>query len=1052
VTASARLGFLCIAALALSAGCAVEGDAPDASRPASIDGGAAYDALILLDVDVTEDSGRRHDASALDGGTLGDASAGDAAPPTDADASAALDADASGDASANDAGFVVDAGQLEDASSLDASDVDASQPADASSLDASDADASQPADASSLDASDADASQLADASSLDASDADASQLADASSLDASDADASQFADASIDAGSAIDAGSLVDAASATDAGSDRTAPLVEIGDYSLTYWPTNFRPTASAVATVRHFHTGFFGFAFDVSQASLTRLGEMPQALTEVEALGQDNSIIDGFDAASVAYSIDVDGQRFDPTTFAGSDGSTSNPSQLVDGGRFMQRVEIPTVSYDPAAGVDAEVALAVMPRHFVLTHRVTATRAHNASVSVRIELDGAAVTSLNTEDWVHPQRALRLTDGADQGWVFILPESAVATGTITRGATGALEFSWEVSSLADADEVSLSVLVMPASVASAEQLDVYLNPGTSVRVEYAQLDRAGNTVAALADAPWDAERGVFLVPLGTISAAGGPNHLSWANPSHHNLYLRHRLMLHNQSGEVVSVPLAFDGAHPAVTAGVGILRDANGEPLGVPVQMSKNWHDASMTPRHWMHLYTAPVLPASRTYEAELTVAHAKWGDQYAAAHAQLSLIGWGVNQQWDESSLGAWGESITYDPDLTLRRSMVDDVRPFLVDAAGQWNWTGNVGGADFLVYVDSSGARQRMGRMRTLYRESGPNLTDVRYSGVTADQKISATMTTQLGRTDDLVRAYYHIDATVLQDVDYRRLAFFQVAADNYGDNRFTRHAYGNASGVLFDGVVPNHQTTGYAALADRGIALSGASPWVMLFASTPVAMERLPEHLADVGFVVRAYEANIGSTTSTVPHINIIRTNNRDSQMAFELGVPFDPMNPVVPAGSRVRATVEYVVPPSSKAAYYGNSDHLGALAANAFGTTDMMRSLAVGNALSVQVASGQLVRDHPPELEIGTGTVAAQLSLTGGLGLTPITFRGLARHDGWRLERRSGAGWGQVDQSVEGNDYWQAHYDAASGSYSLVFNVENRGTNEYRLVR
>ena len=83
-------------------------------------------------------------------------------------------------------------------------------------------------------------------------------------------------------------------------------------------------------------------------------------------------------------------------------------------------------------------------------------------------------------------------------------------------------------------------------------------------------------------------------------------------------------------------------------------------------------------------------------SHELEHTFAHSKWGEAFAAAHAQLSLIGWGQNQQWDESSLGAFGESITYDPDLTLNRAMVDDVRPFLVEAKNKWSWTGNVGGA--------------------------------------------------------------------------------------------------------------------------------------------------------------------------------------------------------------------------------------------------------------------------------------------------------------------------------------------------------------------
>ena len=77
-----------------------------------------------------------------------------------------------------------------------------------------------------------------------------------------------------------------------------------------------------------------------------------------------------------------------------------------------------------------------------------------------------------------------------------------------------------------------------------------------------------------------------------------------------------------------------------------------------------------------------------------ELTVASSRWGKVYAASHAQLSLVGWGTaGGHWEESALGAFGESVTYDPDMCLRRTMVDDVRPFLVKSKTKWNWTGNV-----------------------------------------------------------------------------------------------------------------------------------------------------------------------------------------------------------------------------------------------------------------------------------------------------------------------------------------------------------------------
>ena len=116
------------------------------------------------------------------------------------------------------------------------------------------------------------------------------------------------------------------------------------------------------------------------------------------------------------------------------------------------------------------------------------------------------------------------------------------------------------------------------------------------------------------------------------------------------------------------------------------------------------------------------------------------------------------------------------------------------------------------------------------------------------------------------------------------------------------------------------------------------------------------------------------------------------------------------------------------------------------------STEMMRTLAADNHLTVDASIGEVKRSHPVEIEAIDDTTAVQFTLTGGLGYTPVTIHGLARPDGWRLEERTGDDWVRVDQSVEGNDYWQAYDDAASGSFELVFNVFNRGTSEYRLIR
>lgn len=68
---------------------------------------------------------------------------------------------------------------------------------------------------------------------------------------------------------------------------------------------------------------------------------------------------------------------------------------------------------------------------------------------------------------------------------------------------------------------------------------------------------------------------------------------------------------------------------------------------------------------------------------------------------------------------------------------------------------------------------------------------------------------------------------------------------------------------------------------------------------------------------------------------------------------------------------------------------------------------------------------------------------------------PVTVKNVKGFSGWRLQKKEGSDWKTVDQSVHGNDYWQAWYDAETGTYELTFNVHHNGKNdvgEYRLIK
>ena len=274
----------------------------------------------------------------------------------------------------------------------------------------------------------------------------------------------------------------------------------------------------------------------------------------------------------------------------------------------------------------------------------------------------------------------------------------------------------------------------------------------------------------------------------------------------------------------------------------------------------------------------------------------------------------------------------------------------------------------------------------------------------------------------------------------------MAFFQVAGDNYSDNGFQKFAYGNENEVIRESAVTNHKKSGYGSQADRGIPIDGQSPWVMLFDNAmPLQKpEARNEDFADIGFVVRSFEADLGTEKLVTPHINLFHHSNRNSQIGFELGLPRNITT--VPAGSKVKATVEYLVIPSIKDRYYGDSDYLTALPMGDYKSTRMMMKLATDNRLQVEASVGEVVRAQPVEIQAVPDHYAAEFSITGGLGYVPVTIKGLGVHDGWELQKLEDGNWEKIDQSVIGKDFWQARFDEHSRTYEVVYNIPNRGTN------
>ncbi len=176
-------------------------------------------------------------------------------------------------------------------------------------------------------------------------------------------------------------------------------------------------------------------------------------------------------------------------------------------------------------------------------------------------------------------------------------------------------------------------------------------------------------------------------------------------------------------------------------------------------------------------------------------------WGGIPAASHAQLCLVGWGHNQQWDESAIGAWGETITYEPDLDQTGAPVLDFRPLLVESpqGEKWGWTGNLGGADFFDYTKLDGTRGWHSRIRTQYKRYSPNYPEVTYAGIMDDNSMDFEYTASIGRSDDITRGIYKIKLKVLKDTEFKDFSIIEMASSRYHHVTSKNLVWGNETGV-------------------------------------------------------------------------------------------------------------------------------------------------------------------------------------------------------------------------------------------------------------
>ncbi|MBI1317424.1 MAG: hypothetical protein GC168_00560 [Candidatus Hydrogenedens sp.] len=573
-------------------------------------------------------------------------------------------------------------------------------------------------------------------------------------------------------------------------------------------------------------------------------------------------------------------------------------------------------------------------------------------------------------------------------------------------------------------------------SVADAEGARVSLvyPPGELPRPELVVED-AYEEHAAL-PVRWDPLFGASVVTLPSRQ---------WNMAEHLDRLDRFPVRITNDTDTVQTYPVvfAFEESFEGVTGLSPMLRDAEGNPSGIPVQISKNWHrgeERLLYEGPWFNGVAEIPVAAGQTWTGELAIAYASWGGVPAASHAQLCLVGWGGNQRWDQAAIGSFGESICYDPDVGLNRSHIDDVRPLMVRGMrdGRWEWTHNVGGGNFLLYADAEGQAQPLIGVRAAYLSQGPNLTRVVYGGTTADGSIVSRVEASTPRCDDVNRAYHRIRYDVRKRTPFSRLAFYQLGADNYNDHQFTKMAHGNAAGLTEEWTTER----GGKRYLREAMPAEGDAPWIALLGG--IRPDTWKEGAwADRALVVRAWNARLGGEEVPVPYFASYGTENGPPSANAEM-VPPPGVTELLP-GDYVEAEIELLVLPQQAEDYYGPNAALRAALGEMGGTWKLVHRFAAEGAVEVDMTSGTLRRSLPVEIEVDAGTQSAACEMSGGVGYVPITFHGLKRTEGYVLTVDGTP----LDQAVDGNDFWQVTPEDG-GTWAMTFNVDLDGT-ETRVV-
>lgn len=524
------------------------------------------------------------------------------------------------------------------------------------------------------------------------------------------------------------------------------------------------------------------------------------------------------------------------------------------------------------------------------------------------------------------------------------------------------------------------------------------------------------------------------------------------------NLFDQHSVLVRisNPAEEAREFPLKFVHPRLQMTGFVPMILNTDGEPLGIPVQNSKNWHQDRRGKGHlpylgpWTHGRTLIRLDPGEEMEFHYTLTHAFWGGLPTASVSQLSLVGWGFNGFWDQWALGSFGETICLQPGRQMRRAFITDWRPlFITSFASQkkWNWTSNVGGGDVMKIIGGDGQYLPLKKSHSRYDSYGPNLANVLYREQTANGSIRSSVRALLPQSEDYARVFFHLRIEVDEDQPFERFALFQMGNEYYNDTVPSHMAVGNRDGLQREEAIAAIEPWSFVLPSHRA---GGELPWVSMH-----GLERDDDSRygnATRGMIIRSWDARLGGEPAE-PHWHFFGTEwNRGKRVSVFLGAP--PELSTLKAGDYVDCVVEWVVLPISDDLYYGPDESFRALLSEHANSWEMVWRAAVDFDPRRVLADGREERGIPVEMKFPEGKDELEFTVKNRRGVIPVRIRDLPVAAGYRLERATDEGsFREFSPDPKGRAFWEVTSRPGTGTYEMVLSLPPaaEGTT-YRLRR